>query len=79
MKTYGPGKRPDLCVVVVVVVVVVAAAAAVAVAVPVAVALGQTKLSLMGYKNHPFHHIFQARVGGPAVYRSLHNNAWLCQ
>ena len=73
VKTYGPGKRPDLCVVVVVVVVVAAAAVA------VAVALGQTKLSLMGYKNHPFHHIFQARVGGPAVYRSLHNNAWLCQ
>ena len=64
---------------IVVAVVVVAVAVAVAVAAAVAVALGQTKLSLMGYKNHPFHHIFQARVGGPAVYRSLHNNAWLCQ
>ena len=30
-------------------------------------ALGQTTLNPMGYKNHSFHHVFQARVGGPAV------------
>ena len=40
-------------------------------------ALGQTTLNPMGYKNHSFHHVFQARVGGPAVYGSLHNNARL--
>lgn len=40
-------------------------------------ALGQTTLNLMGYKNHSFHHVFQARVGGPAVYGSLHNNVRL--
>ena len=40
-------------------------------------ALGQTTLNPTGYKNHSLHHVFQARVGGPAVYGSLHNNARL--